>query len=342
MTRRSEQQRLILWGIAMSLVGILTLGFLFVIRKVLLLLYVSTLLAIGFSPAVRWIERQRLTSRRRLPRWAAILVLYVGFLLLITILLLIVIPPLARQLNELWQRLPEYEDQFQQMLIRTGVIDHPWTGSELLQNIKSPGVALAGILGALRGVIGMFAALVTVLVLPYYLLVEAKWLQSLLLRLAAPERRQDVARLTRDVTLKVGAWLNGQILLSGVIGISSAIGLWILGVPYFYVLGLIAGIGEFVPIVGPIVASVPAILMGFTVSLKTGLLVAAYFLIQQIIENNVLVPRIMERQVGVSAVTIIVALLIGGELLGVIGAILAVPTAAIVQVILQEYFEREE
>jgi predicted PurR-regulated permease PerM len=97
-----------------------------------------------------------------------------------------------------------------------------------------------------------------------------------------------------------------------------------------------------IPVVGPILAAVPAILMGWTVSWKTAVFVAIYFSVQQFIENNVLVPRIMERQVGVSAATVIVALIIGSQLIGIVGAILAVPTAAIIQVLLQEHFEREE
>jgi predicted PurR-regulated permease PerM len=118
--------------------------------------------------------------------------------------------------------------------------------------------------------------------------------------------------------------------------------MWLLGIPYFYVIGLVAAVGEAVPVVGPILAAIPAIFLGWTVSGNTALLVAAYFTVQQFLENNVLVPHIMGRQVGVSAVTILVALLVGTELLGLVGAILAVPTAAIVQVVLQEHLERDE
>jgi predicted PurR-regulated permease PerM len=342
MTAEAHQKRLILWAITMSLAGIVTVYLLFLLRQVLLMLYVSTLLAIGFSPAVRWIERQRLgVGKRQFPRWAAILLLYVGFIGFVTIVLSIVVPPLVNQLTELWQKLPGYVDQLQRSLVRARLIAHRITWSELVQKIQTPGVAVTGILGALQNVLGVSAAVITVLILPYYLLLEASWLQKSLLQVVSPERRPRVKRITGDVAVKVGAWLNGQILLSLVIGVTATIGLWILGVPYPYVLGLIAGLGEFIPIVGPIGAAVPAILMGWTVSFQTAIFVAAYFAIQQFVENNVLVPRIMERQVGVSAVTILVALLIGGELLGVVGAVLAVPTAAIVQVLLQEYFERE-
>jgi len=113
--------------------------------------------------------------------------------------------------------------------------------------------------------------------------------------------------------------------------------LWLLGVPYFYVLALICAVGELIPVIGPILAAVPAILVALTTSPQTALWVLVYFIAQQFIENHFLVPRIMQRQVGLSSVTVIAALLIGTELLGIVGALLAVPTAAIIQVLLQEY-----
>lgn len=123
------------------------------------------------------------------------------------------------------------------------------------------------------------------------------------------------------------------LVLGVVIGSSAALGLWLMGVPYFYVLALIAGIGELIPMIGPVLS---AVAVTFTVSPALGLGVLAFFFVQQQVENHLLVPKIMERQVGVSAVNVIVALLIGGSLLGIVGAILAVPTAAILQVLFEE------
>ena len=111
-----------------------------------------------------------------------------------------------------------------------------------------------------------------------------------------------------------------------------------MGVPYFYVLALLAGIGEMIPIVGPLLAAIPAIAVAITVSPTMAFGVALFFVIQQQFENHVLVPKVMERQVGVSAAGVIIALLFGGTLLGVVGAILAVPTVAILQVVVEEAF----
>jgi predicted PurR-regulated permease PerM len=119
-------------------------------------------------------------------------------------------------------------------------------------------------------------------------------------------------------------------------GTFAAIGLGLMGVPYFYVIALIAAIGETIPIVGPVIGGVTAVAVALTVSPKLALIVGAYFLVLHQLEANVLVPKIMERSVGVSPVAVLVALLIGGSLMGLAGAILAIPTAALLSVIIEE------
>ena len=131
-------------------------------------------------------------------------------------------------------------------------------------------------------------------------------------------------------------------ILAGTIGVTAAIGLYLLGVPYFYVLALLAAIGEMVPVIGPVLSAVPAVLVAFSVSPRTALFVLIFLVVQQQFENHFLVPKVMERQVGVSAVTVIIALLLGGSLLGILGAVLAVPSAAILQVLLQEILDERD
>jgi predicted PurR-regulated permease PerM len=196
--------------------------------------------------------------------------------------------------------------------------------------------------GAVAGVVGGLFGLLTILILTFYILIEADALRDTMLRLFASRERARVAAASRDITVKVSAWLGGQLLLGGIIGATSAIGLWLLGIPFFYVLALISGIGELIPVVGPILAAIPAVAVAASVSLNKVLLVIVFFVIQQQFENHVLVPKVMERQVGVSPVTVIVALLIGGKLLGIIGAILAVPTAAILQVVFTEVIAQRD
>ena len=333
-----DNRRSIAIAVVYALIGVVALWVLYLIRDVLLVLYISGLLAIGFSPAVRWFERHK--QGRRMPRWAAILILYVILLGTIAGLLFAVIPPLVSQSGELWKNLPAYLDQLQNQLVQRGLITHRYTWSELLRT-GAPGMALSGVVGAVQSVMSVIAVFVTLLVLPYYLLLEGQSLQVGFVKFFPRDKRAMLARLTHNVTIKVSAWLGGQLLLSFIIGSTAALGLWLLGVPYFYVLALVAGVGELIPVVGPILAAVPAILVALTVSPQTALFTAIYFLVQQFVENHLLVPRVMERQVGVSPVTVIASLLIGSKLLGFGGALLAVPTAAIVQVLLGEFLDRE-
>jgi len=198
--------------------------------------------------------------------------------------------------------------------------------------------AVGTVLGAIWGVVGGIFGIVTILILTFYLLVDSEALVRTFIRLFPHEERERVRDASVRVTTKVSAWLGGQLLLAGIIGSTAAVGLWLMGVPYFYVLALIAAIGEMIPVVGPILAAIPALVVALTVSPTLALGVLTFFFVQQQFENHVLVPKVMERQVGISAVVVIIALLIGGSLLGIVGAVLAVPSAAILQVIFQELF----
>ncbi len=331
---------LIRYAIGMTALAVVLIWSAYLVRDVLLLVYVSGLLAIGFSPIVRLIERQKVLpiGTRRFPRWLAILVLYTVILGTITGIGFLIVPPVVRQGQALWSARTQMFDRAQEFLIEKGVIREHLSFTEAVQRapVSGGGDAVGTVLSAVVGVAGGMLGLLTILILTFYLLVEAEGLRNTFLRLFPPGDRGRVAAASRDITMKVSAWLGGQLLLAGIIGATSAIGLWLLGIPYFYVLALLSGVGELIPVIGPILAAMPAIAVAATVSLNKVLLVIAFFVVQQQLENHVLVPKVMARQVGVSAVTVIVALLIGARLLGIVGAILAVPTAAIVQVLILE------
>jgi predicted PurR-regulated permease PerM len=344
MTREARDPRsLIAWAIAMSLGGIVLLYAIYLMRDVLLLLYISGIFAIGFSPVVRLIERQQmLPIGRRVPRWLAILILYIFILSAIAGICALIFPPLIAQARAFWDHLPQLLASGQQFLIDKGFLQRQLSMQELLQRAPgtSGGDTVGRVIGAAWGFFGGLLGLFTILILTFYLMVEADSIRGSFLRLFPRGRRTQVAKASAEVTVKVSAWLNGQLLLAAIIGSTAAIGLWLIGVPYFYVLALIAAVGEMIPVIGPILAAIPAIAVAWSVSGQQALIVAIFFFVQQQVENHLLVPKIMERQVGISPAVVIVALLIGGSLLGVMGAILAVPTAAIFQVIFQEFERR--
>lgn len=327
-----DSRRTVTWGIAVGALAVVLLYAAFLARHVLLLIYISGLFALGFSPAIRFIERRN----RRLPRWFAILLLYIAILGVLTGIIILIAPPLIEQAKGLWEAAPAMFTRAQDYLVEKGVLQQRLTIREAVEQAPGSEQAFGTIAGAALGIVGGLVGVLTILILTFYFLLEAESLRTTFLRLFPVGKRAQMAKASADAASKVSAWLNGQLLLATTIGTTAALGLWLLGIPFFYVLALIAAIGEMIPVVGPLLAAIPAIGVGLTISYQKAALVALFFLLQQQVENHVLVPRIMSRQVGVSAVTVIVSLLIGGELLGILGALLAVPTAAILQVIYQQ------
>jgi predicted PurR-regulated permease PerM len=328
---------LIRYALVSATLTVALVWLLYLVRDTLLLIYVAGLIAVGLFPAVDRIERQRLVRRIQLPRWAAILSVYIALLAVIVVFASLMVPPLATQARDFLMAAPDLLSRAQQWLIGQGILSREITFSEAVSQTPVAGTdVVTTVVSAVWGFVGGVFGLVTILIVAFYLLVDAENIVRALVRMFPRPERARVRDAFRRAGEKVSAWLAGQLLLGAIIGSTAAIGLWILGVPYFYVLALIAGIGELIPIVGPLLAAIPAIAVAFSVSPATALGVAVFFFLQQQVENHVLVPKVMSRQVGISPVLVIMALLLGGSLLGLVGAILAVPTAAILQVLLQE------
>jgi predicted PurR-regulated permease PerM len=308
-------------------------------REALMLIYVSAIIAMGFSPLVQMIERpQNSRSERRVRRTLAILMIYLTIVALVVLMFLLVVPPLIEQAGELWGRAPQLFNNVQQFLIRHKLMTHPFSLEEAVQNAPagSSGNAVGTVLGALWGLIGGVFGIVTILILSFYFLVEAQSLFEYVTRAMPRRSRARLVTASRESVSKVSAWLGAQFILAGVMGTFAAVGLGLMGVPYFYVVALVAAVGETIPMIGPIIGGVSAVAVALTVSPKLALTVGIYFLVLHQLEANILVPKIMEKRVGVSPVTVMVALLVGGSLWGLIGAILAIPTAAILSVIVSE------
>jgi predicted PurR-regulated permease PerM len=169
----------------------------------------------------------------------------------------------------------------------------------------------------------------------FYWLTSREQTLALLLLLSPKAQRQNVHAIWNDIEFRLGAYVRGQVFLMLIIGLASYLGLLLLGVPFAPALALIAGITEAIPLVGPLIGAVPAVIVAFTVSPVTGLLVAILYGVIQALENNVLVPKIMSSNVGLNPLVIIIAIVAGSTLNGVIGALLAIPLAGTLQVLAQ-------
>jgi predicted PurR-regulated permease PerM len=278
-------------------------------------------------------------GRGRVPRVLAILLIYLTVIGVLVLVGFLIVPRLVEQATSLWAALPKYFAAFQRTLVKYKLVSHSMSLQEAVKAAPagSGGSAMTTVAVAVWGVIGGVFGVISILILSFYLLVEAESLFNYAVRFVPESRRALAMVAARAAVVKVSAWLSAQFILAGVMGTFAAVGLGLMGEPYFYVVALIAAIGETIPVLGPVIGGVSAVAVALSVSTKLALTVGIYFLILHQLEANILVPKIMEKRVGVSPVTVMVALLIGGSLWGVIGAILAIPTAAILSVVVDEF-----
>jgi predicted PurR-regulated permease PerM len=335
----SDPRALIRYALAGFALTLALLWAAYLVRSALLLIYISALVATGLSPVVTRLERRRIKGNKPVPRWLAILEVYLLLAVVLVLVTVMVVPPLIEQARGFWMAIPGLLDGAQTWLMERGVLTQKLSFGEAVQQAAGSrgSDAVSTVVGAISGFVGGVFGLLTILILAFYLLLDSQGIFRNFVALFPKAERSRIEDAGRRISSKVSAWLAGQLALAAIIGTTAGIALWLMNVPYFYVLALIAGLGEMIPVVGPIIAAIPAVGVALTVSPGTALFVAIFFLVQQQVENHVLVPKVMERQVGVSAGIVIIALLLGGSLLGIVGAILAVPTAAVLQVLFQEF-----
>jgi predicted PurR-regulated permease PerM len=338
-----ELRSLILWTIVVTIVAGFIAWCAYLVRGALLLIYVSGLLAIGFSPMVRWIEKRPLPGRKRkLSRTVAALIFYVGLLAIVAGILEIILPALIEQVRDLVKHLPEYLANTQNWLVSHHLIRRAFSVQELLEHGPSPNTTVSSVVGVVNHVVGFVITAFTVLLLSFYFLVGGEGLFKEYLRWLPRDQRTVWQTISTDVALKVGAWMTGQFILCALIGTTAGIGFYVIGLPYFYVLAIVCGVGELIPMLGPVFSAVPALAVAATVNVHTVVIVAIFLFVQQQLENNVIVPRIMQKQTGMNPIVVVIAIIIGGSLLGVLGALLAVPTAAVIQILVREYLNYKD
>jgi predicted PurR-regulated permease PerM len=295
------------------------LGILWQIKEIILVLFLAFILMSALRPFVVKMEKFRV------PRFFAILSIYIVLIFFLGVAGGIVLPPLIYQTIKFWEKLPS---------IFTKILPFLPLNLEFLTSELTP---IGG--SVLRAVINFFSnifTLVTLFVLSFYLLLERGNLQNYFKTLLGEENGQRVFQLTLKIEDKLGAWVRGQLILMFVVGLFCFIGLTALGVDYALPLGLTAGLLEIVPVAGPILSGIPAVLVGLATSPILALsVVALYFLVQQA-ENHLIVPLVLNKALGLPPIVILIALMIGGRLGGIFGVFLAVPAVLILQTILSE------
>lgn len=297
------------------------------------------------------IERPlQLLEQRRVPRPAGILLIYVAIIGGIVLLSWSIAPGIADQAERFNDQVPGQLRELEQDWRASGNGLLSGAGAQLLNQIVdrldqpasvSPDAAetAQAVLPVITNITGFVVSTLTLLVITFYYTMEKALLRRLILDQLSPETRVRVNRVWDDVEAKVGGWMRGQLLLCLIIGFIATVSYGIIDLPFWPLLGLWAGLTEIIPIVGPWIGGIPAVIIALTISWEMGLVVAGIILAMQTLENWVLVPRVMRGAVGMTPLAVFVAILAGTQLMGVIGAVLAIPIAATVQVILTDYLD---
>lgn len=304
--------------------------FLYLIRNVLFLIFISILLATSIEPLVNKLRHGPFN------RGTGVLVIYTGIMAILAGIIILTVPPL---IDEGTRAAAGMADQAKtDEAIRQGLGDG-FVGQTVMSAyhsvrdvINNPKAAETGISVGLTVFETLFSA-VTVFVIAFYWLSERPMIKRVIFSFIKEERRPRGRTLWDSVEQKLGSWVRGQLVLMLFIFAMDLIGYMVMGLKFAFALAVFAAIAELVPLVGPYIGGAPAILIALTQSPTLAILVAVYIVIIQLVEGNILVPRIMEKAVGVSPLTVIVGILIGSTLYGILGALLAVPIAAAIQVI---------
>jgi predicted PurR-regulated permease PerM len=301
---------------------------------VLVLTGLALFLAIGLDPAVSWL------TRHRVPRWAAVTLIALAALGLVGGFLALAIPPLAQQGTQLVDHLPGYLRSLQNHNSLVGKLNDQFHLQQRINHLSSgSGLGfsmLGGVLGAGQVVLSAVSSTLIVVVLTVYFLYEMPRIKSTFYRCIPQSRRERVILIGDDVLSKVGAFVLGNLLTSLIAGLGTLIWLEVVGVPYAVLLGLFVAIMDLIPIIGSTVGGVIVSLIALTVSLPIAIATAVFYIVYRVAEDYFLVPRIMGKAVEVPGVVTVLAVLVGGTLLGMIGALVAIPIAAALRLVLRE------
>lgn len=317
----------------------LTLVFLYLIKDVLAILFLAIIVASALAPLGEFFERFYI------PRVVSVLITYLVFIGVMVGVFYLIIPPLIDELKELALVVPDYYETVSKQVFKTtrGISpDYAKSAQDFLINfgdkIKS---FTAGVFGAVSEIFGGVVAFGAILVISFYLAIQKKGVEEFL-RLVTPEANERyIINLWLRVEKKLSKWMQGQLLLAFIMGVSVFVGLWFIGVPYALLLGFIAAIFEILPIAGPALSALAGISVAVLASPMLALFTLVFYVILQQVENHVLVPILMKRATGLNPVVVIIALLVGAKLGGVMGMLIAVPIMTIISELLEDFVKQK-
>lgn len=313
------------WAVIKVILIIAIFYFLYMIIDIIALLFIVLILAASFRPVVnKW--------GKTIGNVPAVIALLLIFVALLSTVIYLIIPPVVTQIKQLVNVFPDILNRYDILKNYSPIIKN-----NLSSATNNLGNVTGGFLAITAGIFGGVVSFVSAIFMTVYLLLDTKNNAKDLSNVLPENKRETIVNIIQKITNKVGDWFRGQMILCLIIAVLVWIGLSILNVPYALTLAVIAGIFEIIPTIGPIISGFIAALIALSVSPLIALLVVVLFIIIHQLENAILVPKIMQKAVGLSPVIVILAVLTGAKVLGITGAILAVPIAASILVIIQQW-----
>jgi predicted PurR-regulated permease PerM len=330
--RRSPFRIGVVGGLGLAVAYVIWLG-ITAAAGVLLLMVLALVIGIGLDPVVRQVQRLGV------PRWVGVAIVSLAGLAVLGVFLALAIPPIANEVDAFVKSAPNYLQSLQSKNSLLGRLNRQFhLVTELKKALSSGGVSAvgSGIVGAGKTAIGVVSGIVVVIVLTIYFLADVPRIKRTLVRLTPSSRRVRTAALIDEAFSRVGGYVLGNVLTSVIAGVGTLVWLEIFSVPYPALLSLFVALFDLIPIVGSTIGGFVVALVALTVSLPVALATVAFYIVYRNAEDYLITPRIMRRTVRVPGLVTVVAVLIGGSLLGIIGALVAIPVAAIIQLIVEE------
>ena len=319
---------------------ILAMAAIYFIRDTLFALIFAVIIASAMEPAIEWLRRYRI------PRIFGVLLIYLGFAAILFFLVYLVVPLLLEELRTISTSFPTLQEQLRKGVNRVGtlpLLSYLVFDPEIVLSIPSQYLERlgGGRVSCASLVFGGIFSFVLIIVFSFYLAAQEKGIESFL-RLVTPLRHElYVIDLWERSQRKLGRWFRSQMLLGAIVGILIFFGLTLLGVEHALFFAVIAAVFEIIPVVGPILAAVPAVAAALLASPLLGVFTAALYLAVQQVESHVIVPVIMRRAVGLSPLIVVLALVVGGTLGGIFGILLAVPFTVIGAELLDDWDKKK-
>lgn len=301
------------------------------IRDIILLVFLSYIIMSSILPLVEYLRK------KHFPKTLAVAIPYFGMVLAILLIIVPLVPFVISQIQSLVAGFPFYLKQAAQTF---GFSIDPaqiqaYLADELNSLSRNALIVTSKVFGGLFSLLAIF-------IISFYLLLYYNEFKRLFSRLFSHDTRPSVLATLDAINYKLGAWLRGELILMFFIGLMSWIALTLLNVPYALPLALLAGILEVVPTLGPTLSAVPSVIVALTVSPTLAITVVLAYIVIQLVENNFLVPKVMEKAVGLNPVVIILGVMIGTSLMGIAGALLAIPLISFILVVLKSLEHKEQ